>query len=463
MGKGKNVVAIFDIGKTNKKFFLFDANYRIVHQEYTRFEPLEDGDGYPAENLVLLKEWMVARLKAAIASKEYHVTAVNFSTYGASLVHINTSGEVITPVYDYTKPLPRDTTDAFYKTYGGRSTIAQETASPQQGALNSGLQLYWLKWTKPHIFKKIAFSLHLPQYLSYMFTGVPISEYTSVGCHTNLWNFETKAYHRWVHQERIAPLLPPMAKSRSSVTITHLERKLRVGMGIHDSSSALIPYFLGQKVPFLLLSTGTWNVALNPYGEDLLSQEDMERNGLCYLQMDGTPVRAARLFLGKEFEVQVVALSQFFGKAPDYHTTVEFDMDRVLAYKRADRNCFDLKIPLRPKPVTSEVLQRFESFEQGYHQLMIELVAIQAQTIRTALGRTKKIQRMYVDGGFSNNRIFMKLLAHTFGELEVMTTDFPSGAALGGAMAITHGKVGAGFLEQHYTFRHIEQPIWKVE
>ena len=58
--------------------------------------------------------------------------------------------------------------------------------------LNSGLQLYWLKKTKPEVFKKIKYSLHLPQYLSYIFTGIPLSEYTSIGCHTALWDYEKK-------------------------------------------------------------------------------------------------------------------------------------------------------------------------------------------------------------------------------------------------------------------------------
>lgn len=48
----ENVTAIFDIGKTNKKFFLFDADFQEVYREYTSIEPIEDEDGHPTENLV---------------------------------------------------------------------------------------------------------------------------------------------------------------------------------------------------------------------------------------------------------------------------------------------------------------------------------------------------------------------------------------------------------------------------
>ena len=60
--------------------------------------------------------------------------------------------------------------------------------------LNSGKQLYWLKYKRPEIFKKIKKTLHLPQYLSYVFTGEMYSEYTSIGCHTVLWDYQKKKF-----------------------------------------------------------------------------------------------------------------------------------------------------------------------------------------------------------------------------------------------------------------------------
>lgn len=48
----KRVTAVFDIGKTNKKFFLFDAGYHEVYREYTSFDTIDDEDGQPTENLV---------------------------------------------------------------------------------------------------------------------------------------------------------------------------------------------------------------------------------------------------------------------------------------------------------------------------------------------------------------------------------------------------------------------------
>ncbi|MEX0361545.1 MAG: carbohydrate kinase, partial [Allomuricauda sp.] len=45
------VTAVFDIGKTNKKIFLFDSKFHEVYKEYSQFDQIEDEDGYPTENL----------------------------------------------------------------------------------------------------------------------------------------------------------------------------------------------------------------------------------------------------------------------------------------------------------------------------------------------------------------------------------------------------------------------------
>ena len=50
--------AIFDIGKTNKKFFLLDEELNELHREYEQFEEIKDDDGFPSEDLSTLSEWM---------------------------------------------------------------------------------------------------------------------------------------------------------------------------------------------------------------------------------------------------------------------------------------------------------------------------------------------------------------------------------------------------------------------
>ena len=85
----KKVTAVFDIGKTNKKFFLFDKNFKEVYREYSRFDEIKDEDGYPTEDLDSLQKWLKEVFDRILKDEEYNITGINFSTYGASLVHLD--------------------------------------------------------------------------------------------------------------------------------------------------------------------------------------------------------------------------------------------------------------------------------------------------------------------------------------------------------------------------------------
>ena len=74
-----DVIAVFDIGKTNKKFFLFDKDYNEVYKEYTRFDEIEDEDGYPTENLPALQEWLKGVFENILNASQFNVQAINFS------------------------------------------------------------------------------------------------------------------------------------------------------------------------------------------------------------------------------------------------------------------------------------------------------------------------------------------------------------------------------------------------
>src|SRR5690606_22089893 len=97
------VIAIFDIGKTNKKFFLFDKTLQEVKQEYINIPPIEDEDGDPCEDLPTLTAWVRKKINEVCASSAYHLIGLNFSTYGASFVNVGDNGEPATPLYNYPK------------------------------------------------------------------------------------------------------------------------------------------------------------------------------------------------------------------------------------------------------------------------------------------------------------------------------------------------------------------------
>ncbi|MDZ7649904.1 MAG: FGGY family carbohydrate kinase [Cytophagales bacterium] len=175
---GTSVIAIFDIGKTNKKVFLFDEDYKIRFEKSVQLPEIKDDEDFPCEGIHALTQWVKDSFKELMEQEDFNLKAINISAHGASFVHIDESGNPVTPLYNYLKPYPEELKKKFYKTYDGEDEFARITASPVLGHLNSGMQLYWLKYKRPKLFKQIKYSLHLPEYISFLFSGQPTSGIT---------------------------------------------------------------------------------------------------------------------------------------------------------------------------------------------------------------------------------------------------------------------------------------------
>ena len=447
----KKVTAVFDIGKTNKKFFLFDKNFKEVHKEYISFDEIEDEDGHPTENLPALQKWLKEVFNRILNAEEFDIKAINFSTYGASFVHIDKEGNPLTPLYNYTKPLPENIVSSFFDTYGPKEEFLKNTGCADLSMLNSGLQLYWIKKAKPEIYKKIKYSLHLPQYLSYVFTGIPISEYTSIGCHTALWDYEKRDYHNWVYNEGIDEILPPIVSTETSVNMNYNGSRIKIGVGIHDSSAALLPYVRSLKKKFVLISTGTWSIAFNPFTQKPISEDITDKNTINYMRINGKPVKASRLFLGNEYKIQVKKLNEIFEVDDDYHRNVSFDYDTYFEIIQDFAPSFKWE-SIEDEDMPNQTRLSYHKYEHAYHQLMTELVLLQIKCIKKAIG-DDTISRLYVDGGFSDNDLYIKLLSHYFRDKKLRTTDASLGSALGAAISISDTQLNSKFLKKNYALK----------
>jgi sugar (pentulose or hexulose) kinase len=402
------VIAVFDVGKTNKKLFLFDESYNIVFERSARFNEIEDEDGFACENLDALKKSIFDSLNEVKRLKEFRLEAVNFSAYGASFVYLDIHGEAIAPLYNYLKPYPQKLKKHFYDTYGDEAKIAFETASPALESLNSGLQVYRIKHEQPDLFKRIKYALHLPQYLSYLISGRAFSDCTSIGCHTALWDFEKNDYHNWVKKEGLTKILAPIAPSNGVVEPADEKVHYQVGMGLHDSSAALIPYLASFSMPFVLLSTGTWSISLNPFNQSPLTAEELEKDCLNYIQYKGKPVKASRLFSGHEYDVGVKAIAEKYGEDVIKYRSITIDTE------------------LKGDDITA------------YFELMHNLVAKQKEATDLVLNNSP-VKRIFVDGGFSKNAVFMNLLAQAYPDIEVYAASMAQATALGTALSIHYG------------------------
>lgn len=431
------VIAIIDLGKTNKKFFLFDQQYRIVWERSVQLPETTDEEGDSCENLDALRLFVYDALQEVLGRKEWEIRAINFSTYGASLVYIDEAGRPVTPLYNYLKSYPEELKHQFYKTYGGEDALSLQTASPVLGSLNSGMQLYRLKKERPEVFSWIKYALHLPQYMSYILSGAAYTDITSIGCHTHLWDFSRNEYHHWVRQEGLLEKLAPIVPSNSVTPSLFSMNGLKVGVGLHDSSAALIPYLVNGAEPFVLISTGTWCISLNPFNEQPLSVEELKQDCLCYLTYQGKPVKASRLFAGQQHEEQLRRIANHFGQNPLRYPAMAFQPHLVepLLQQWQTTGSMAVAAPLQESAFCKRELSSFASDEEAYHQLIFDLV-IQQYCSTSLVLKGSFVKRIFVDGGFSKNAVYMHLLASVFPDKEVFAASVAQATALGAALSI---------------------------
>ena len=430
------VIVVFDVGKTNKKIFLFDENYKIVFERSARFIETYDEDGDPCENLESLRLSIFDSLREVLKRKEFEIKAINFSTYGASFVYVDEYGKPLAPLYNYLKAYPEDLKKNFYAKYGGEDAISAATASPVLDSLNSGMQFYRIKKEKPELYKQIKYALHLPQYLSYLVSGAEYSDLTSLGCHTQLWDFTKNDYHDWVKKEGMDKKLAPIVDGDEVFPSEFPGNQYKVGVGLHDSSAALIPYLINFHEPFVLISTGTWCITLNPFNSSPLTPEELEKDCLSYMQYKGKPVKASRIFAGYEHDQQVKRISTHFKQSPGRYKTMEYDGAIIndLLKAMSDRN--------EPGPQATKVsafgardLADFDSDIVAYHQFMLDIARQQLASTKLVMP-DNGVKRIFVDGGFSKNAIYMNLLAMMFPETEVFAASMAQATAIGTALAI---------------------------
>lgn len=430
------VIAIFDIGKTNKKILLFNSEFQVVYQKEQQFNEIPDDDGFQCDDIEEIEKWMVKTIQLIVQESRYDIKAINFSTYGASLVYIDRKGKRLTPLYNYLKPFPEDVLVDFYKSYGGVEEFSRKTASPPLGMLNSGLQILWLKNKKREVFSKTKYIMHLPQYFSYYFTGEITTDYTSIGCHTAMWDFDKSEYHTWLREGNIA-LTTPLANFKTFPYVIK-NQLVPIGIGIHDSSSSLVPYLTSSDQRFILMSTGTWCIIMNPFNDEPLTAEQLKKDTLCYLSAYQKQIKSSRIFLGHILNVNIKRLTDYFKVSADYYQQVKPDEELLSQLlEKCKQHFVFFKAGIPSGYIDDSVdLSRFTTFTLAYHQLTLDISRLAIDALNLVVAQEDDTEVIYISGGFARNELFVRLLATSLSNKKVFTSEVDNASALGAALVI---------------------------
>ncbi len=450
-------IAVIDIGMTNKKVAVYDDSLRQIEAEYRTFPPVMV-DGLQTHDLAGMEAWFLDQLAAA--AKKYPIKAIAVTTHGASFACVGADGKACVPCVFYTEEPGDAFHDRFYGLFGKPEDLQAKTGTPCfKAMINPAKGIQFAKERFPEAFSKTRFLLNYPQFWGFRLTGKAGAEGTYVGCHSYLWDWTESRWSDVAAKLGIVDKMPTELKNSWDVlgTIsadvaarTGLPADTVVTMGIHDSNSSLLPHFAKKGAGgFILNSTGTWCVIMNPVEKYGFAPDELGKVVFFNQSAFKTPVKTAIFLGGMEFETWSKLLMDLNGRTDLPPFEVEL-YNRVLEKKDlfilpeivSGSGQFPGSVPRVVEGGKEYLLEdiragkatppSFRSYETGIAALRISL-AIQTLVAldRAGLDGGKEV---FTEGGFRKNEAYNALLSAALPGNRVSLTDIAEATALGAAM-----------------------------
>lgn len=416
-----SVIAVIDIGKTNAKVALVDEKLLTEVAVVTQPNQVLPSPPYPHFDVDNIYLFIISSLSKY--ATEFDIKAISVTTHGACCVLIGDDGELVTPVMDYEFEGLESTSASYDKV----RPEFRETGSPKLPVgLNLGAQIFWIFDNFPEIKTQTKQIVTYAQYWSFRLTGILKNEFTSLGCHTDLWDPYNAKYSSMVHELGWLDKMAPVAKANEQLGVILPEVSLQTGLksdlpvycGIHDSNASLLPHLIMENAPFSVVSTGTWVVAMAIGGAKI--KLDPKRDTLINVNGLGDPVPSARFMGGREFEVLMANRGDKFDLS---------DVDFILQNE----------VMLLPS-----IMQSSGPFQGQHHQWTFEpaslsdgqcfaavsfyLALMTASCLSLIGAKGKKI----VEGPFSKNTLYCDMLATA--TLSSVQPSLGTGTSIGAAL-----------------------------
>ena len=315
-------IAVFDVGKTNKKLLIYDRNFSLLDSTYAQFEEFQTSCELH-ERIQETGQWLIEAL--AHMNARYPIGAVSVSAHGGAFVCLDGEGEIAMPVLSYNSDPGEDFHSRFAREYGDPEQLQRVTCSPSMPGLgNMAKGIAYAMQAYPGEFGRTRSILPLPQYYGFLLTGRKAIEHTCLCNHTCLWDFRAQDWsfvakrlgildrfprrlsRPWDVLGRITPALASATGLRTDTIVT---------VGVHDSNAALLPYLVSRSGSFMLLSTGSVCVAMHPTTEVFLRPDELGKVIFYNGSVFGDPVKTTIFLAGLEFDVYMEMLAGLKGSA----------------------------------------------------------------------------------------------------------------------------------------------------
>ncbi|HZZ60500.1 MAG TPA: FGGY family carbohydrate kinase [Roseiarcus sp.] len=298
----KGCVAVFDLGKSNIKLFVFDVAGVVLAEHSEGNAPLAPDAHGPYPQLDTERAWAFLLAALKDVGRRRPIEAISTTTHGSAGALLENEALALPPMdYEFGE---FGWIDPEYEK--ARPPYAETLSPSLPRGHNLGRQLFYMQRRFPDEFACATTFLAYPQYWAWRLSGVAASEATSLGSHTDLWNPGEGRLSSMVDRLGWRRLFPPLRKAWDTlgslrpevVAATGLKPDVRVICGAHDSNASLVPYLASRRDPFTVISTGTWIIIMAVGGKGRL---DPEADMLANVDVRGLPTPTARFMGGRQF------------------------------------------------------------------------------------------------------------------------------------------------------------------
>ena len=409
-------LAVFDLGKTNSKLFVFSRDGSLLDERRTRPVWTRHA-GRSVLDEAALFDWMCRQLADVVEAHD--VTGVMVCAHGCAFALVRGRDELLHPILDYEQEIP----DQVAAIIDPLLPDFSETFTPFLPlGFSIARHIFWLEREEPDAFARAEAVLCYPQYWVWRFTGRPLAEWSYLGAHTQLWAPFRRDFSSLVDTLGWRKKFPRIAPAGQVVGHTEVDlpgggvRSLAVHNGVHDSNAALAYYRMTGRSGFTLVSTGTWVIIINL--DCPLEALDGERDMIANVTVDGEPAPSLRFMGGRDYDI----ISQGWSR-PISHQAVQ----AVIARKILAMPSFTSGGPF-PETEGHIVGGPVEGEERAavgalYVLMMADL----------SLDLIRSRNTLVVDGGLARIELFTPLLAQLRPHQEIVRSTMIEGSATGSA------------------------------
>lgn len=395
-----DVILVLDVGKTNSKISLVNLENGNLETTYKTKSKGIITTRFKALDIDHLWSWFFSKTRRI--ANNYLIKEIITTTHGATAALIDDKSLVL-PIIDY----EFDQYQLVEKKYSEIRPSFSESASPSLSAgLNLGKQIFWIQENFKTEWKQVKAVLTFPQYLSWFLSGQAVSELTSLGCHTDLWDYKNSRYSSLVKNENWNQLFPPLLKagdflgqlSKDIAKISGLSNKTSVLNGIHDSNASLVPYLKYNNEPKNVISSGTW-VVICSIGNDV-SFDPIPDEMMISMNYKNEMVPSMRFMGGREWEILQTSDQQI--QLDSIHTKNIEDIIQL--------ECYPLPSFVNAGPFAKNEGRIINELKLSIKQRAAIASLYLALMTRYCLDKLQNDNDIIVEGGLTKNQMYLQIL-----------------------------------------------------